>query len=46
MGKKKNKYQVKCLSYFGATIQHCRELLVHLQVAKLHLDHHMCYNPT
>ena len=34
------------LVYFGATIQHRHELLVHFQVAKFHLVHHMCHKPT
>ena len=48
MEKKKKKIPSKMsvLVYFGATIQHRHELLVHLQVAKFHLVHHMCHKPT
>ena len=44
--RKKIPSKMSVLVYFGATIQHRHELLVHFQVAKFHLVHHMCHKPT
>ena len=44
--RKKIPSKLSVLVYFSATIQHHHELLVHLQVAKFHLVHHMCHKPT